>query len=56
MKQGNEVYKSHSKALRALIAAGMLEPIDETIPGRFMMKVKGYRLTLRGNFIYCTSC
>ena len=45
-----------SKAVRELVAEGMIQPGEQTIGGRFPMTITGYTLTLLGNMTYCTFC
>lgn len=43
-----------SKLITAMESAGLIEENEETLGGRFPVRIKGHVLTPRGHFIYCT--
>jgi hypothetical protein len=50
------VVQTRSKVARKLAEEGFAKAVERTTPGRFPVKVKGYELTLQGNFAYCMVC
>jgi hypothetical protein len=50
------VVQTKSKVMRKLVEEGFAKEVERTTPGRFPVRVKGYELTLQGNFAYCMSC
>jgi hypothetical protein len=45
-----------SKHLAGLEARGLVEQVQRTLPGRLPVVVKGWALTLRGHYAYCSNC
>lgn len=45
-----------AKVYKELEAAGLVEFVDEILPGRFRVTVSGWRLTGRGHYLYCMQC
>lgn len=48
--------RKRNKAVVALLAEGLIEEAEQTLPGRFPVKIKGYVLTLAGNRAFCAMC
>lgn len=40
----------------SLVAAGLAQEVETTLPGRFPVRVDGYVLTDKGHMIYCMEC
>lgn len=49
-------YQSKSKGYERLEKEGYVCKVEMVFPGRFPVVVKGWTLTLLGNFTYCMSC
>lgn len=45
-----------SKPVQACVEAGLLEPVEVTLPGRFPIIVRGHELTHAGRYAYCSTC
>ena len=55
LSHGLGLYQTKSKLAQQLEAEGYLVKETLELAGRFPVIVKGYRLTLLGNFTYCMS-
>lgn len=42
-----------SKHLERLASEGLIERMEVTLPGRFPVRISGWKLTLKGNYAYC---
>lgn len=53
---GSGLYQTKSLLARRLEDEGYLRAEEIKLPGRFPVTIRGYRLTLLGNFTYCMNC
>ena len=47
--------QTKSKLAKQLAEEGLLQLVDEVLPGKFPVRVTGYMLTELGRFEYCTN-
>jgi hypothetical protein len=55
-KVSDLIQPKNKKLADELVADGYLEEGQYTIPGRFPVTIKGYRLTHLGRITYCSTC
>lgn len=53
---GVGLMQTKSKLAEKLVEEGYLVKGEETLGGRFPVKIKGYRLTHLGRITYCSTC
>lgn len=53
---GTDILQTKSRVAEILAEDGYLIKAEATIPGRFPVKIEGYRLTHAGRLTYCASC
>ena len=49
-------FQSKSKLLERMEADGLVRRSEKRMPGKFEVIVRGWELTLAGNFTYCMTC
>ncbi len=49
-------FQSPNKHLFNLEERGLVQQMQITLPGRFPVVVKGWALTIRGHYAYCSNC
>lgn len=54
--EGRLPYQRKGKAIEALAAKGLVEPMEIVLPGRFPVRICGWSLTHLGRMTYCASC
>lgn len=55
LNDGIGIFQTKSKLAQKLCDEGYLEKVKHVIGGGWPVTIEGYRLTLLGNFTYCTS-
>ena len=53
LSSSSRLYQTKSKLAKTLADEGYLVEVEETLGGRFPVKIKGYELTHLGRMAYC---